>query len=200
VLSTLWTTGSRWRVALCKILPENTIVPFRLFFLQKNGHHRLEYGSRLLNYQSTVSDNVRSKLMLRLDVESQFTSDWRDLAERLGATNEDIRFLESRKNYHESPTQHIINVVEMMKMPLSTLKDIFIHLGRDDIVRMLNLEIGSWCARRPLVIHVGFSTANRRFAKLSSTIRWKYCKCNPAPFASAQKDLAESLRGYEVPT
>lgn len=82
--------------------------------------------------------------MLRLDVESQFTNDWRDLAERLGATNEDIRFLESRKDqYHESPTQHIINVVGMMKMPLTSLRDIFIHLGRDDIARMLNLEIGS---------------------------------------------------------
>ena len=81
--------------------------------------------------------------MLLLDVELPFTSDWRDLAERLGATNEDIRFLESRKDYHESPTQHIINVFETMAMPLIYLRDIFIHLGRDDIARMLNLEIGS---------------------------------------------------------
>lgn len=57
------------------------------------------------------------------------------------ATNEGIRFLESRKDCHESPTQDIINVVETMKIPLTGLKDIFIDLGRDDIVRMLNLEI-----------------------------------------------------------
>ena len=81
--------------------------------------------------------------MLLLDVELPFTSDWRDLAERLGATSEDIRFLESRKDYHESPTQHIINVVETMKMPLTSLRDIFVDLGRDDIARMLDLEIGS---------------------------------------------------------
>ena len=81
--------------------------------------------------------------MKLLDVESPFTSDWRDFAERLGASTEDIRFLESRKNYHESPTQHVMNVAEMMKMPLTSLRDILIDLGRDDIVRMLNLEIGS---------------------------------------------------------
>ena len=88
--------------------------------------------------------------MLLLDVELQFTSDWRDLAERLGATSEDIRFLASRKDYHESPTQHIMNVVEMTKMPLTSLRDIFVELGRNDIVRMLNLEIASEFARRPL--------------------------------------------------
>lgn len=81
--------------------------------------------------------------MKLLDVESPFTSDWRDLAECLGATNEDIKFLESRKNYHESPTQHVVNVFETMKMPLTSLRNIFIDLGRNDIARMLNLEIGS---------------------------------------------------------
>jgi len=81
--------------------------------------------------------------MKLLDVESPFTSDGRDLAECLGATNEDIKFLESRKNYHESPTQHVVNVFETMKMPLTSLRNIFIDLGRNDIARMLNLEIGS---------------------------------------------------------
>lgn len=81
--------------------------------------------------------------MKLLDVESPFTSDWRDLAECFGATNEDIKFLESRKNYHESPTQHVVNVFETMKMPLTSLRNIFIDLGRNDIARMLNLEIGS---------------------------------------------------------
>lgn len=81
--------------------------------------------------------------MEALDVESQFRSDWRDLAEHLGATNKDIRFLESRKDCRESPTNHVINVVEMMKLPLTSLKDIFIHLGRDDIALKLNLEIVS---------------------------------------------------------
>lgn len=79
--------------------------------------------------------------MVLWKVASPFTSDWRALAQYLVATNEGIRFLESRKDYHESPTQHIINVVETMKIPLTGLKDIFIDLGRDDIVRMLNLEI-----------------------------------------------------------
>lgn len=81
--------------------------------------------------------------MKLLDVESQYTCDWKILAERLGATTEEIRFLQSRKDYHESPTQHIINVFETMKMPLTSLRDDFIVLERDDIVQMLNLEMGS---------------------------------------------------------
>ena len=85
--------------------------------------------------------------MKLLDAELPFVSDWRDVAERLGATNEEIRFLESRKDYHESPSQHIINVFDMTMMPLTGLRDIFIELGRDDIVQMLNLEIGSRVAR-----------------------------------------------------
>lgn len=103
------------------------------------------YGSPPTNLQSKsiVPDTVRRKLMLLLDVDSSFTSDWRDLAECLGATSEDIRFLESRKHCHESPTQHVINVFETMKMPLISLRDIFIDLGRDDVVQMLNLEISS---------------------------------------------------------
>lgn len=85
--------------------------------------------------------------MKLLDAELPSVSDWRDVAERLGATNQDITFLESRKDCHESPTQHIINVFDMTKMPLTGLRDIFIELGRDDIVQMLNLEIGSRVAR-----------------------------------------------------
>ena len=117
------------------------LIPFP-FFLQKKGRYRLVYGSPLPNLQSKVSDTARCEMMKKLDVESPFTSDWRDLAERVGATNDDIRFLESRKDCHESPTQHVINVVEMMKMPLTSLRDIFIDLDRDDIAGMLNLEIG----------------------------------------------------------
>jgi len=84
--------------------------------------------------------------MKLLDVESEvtsLTSDWRNLAESLGATNGDISFLQSRKYCHESPTQHVINVFEMMKMPLTSLRDKCIELERDDIVQILNLEIGS---------------------------------------------------------
>lgn len=119
--------------------------PYDFFssFLQKNGRYLLEYGSPLPNLQSKVSDTVRCELMKLLDVESQYTCDWKILAERLGATTEEIRFLQSRKDYHESPTQHIINVFETMKMPLTSLRDDFIVLERDDIVQMLNLEIGS---------------------------------------------------------
>ena len=85
--------------------------------------------------------------MKLLDTELPSASDWRDVAERLGATNQDITFFESRKDCHESPTQHVINVFDMMKMPLTGLRDIFIELARDDIVQMLNLEIGSRVAR-----------------------------------------------------
>lgn len=114
-------------------------------FLQKNGRYQLDYGSSLPNQQSfKVSDTVRYKLMLLLDVELLCGSDWRDFAKSLKASNEDIRFLENRKYYHESPTQHIINVFEMMKMPLISLRDIFIDLERDDIAQILTLEIGSW--------------------------------------------------------
>ena len=81
--------------------------------------------------------------MLLLDVELLCGSDWRDLAKSLKATNEDVKFLQNRKYYHESPTQHIINVFEMMKMPLTSLRDIFIDLERDDVVQILSLEIGS---------------------------------------------------------
>lgn len=146
-------------------LKTSILIPFLLFFLQKGGRYRLKYGSPLPNIQSKVSDTVRCELMKLLDVESPFTSDWRDLAECLGATNKDIKFLESRKNYHESPTQHVVNVFETMKMPLTSLRNIFIDLGRNDIARMLNLEIGSWVTRRPLPIDIRFSTANGRFAK-----------------------------------
>ena len=126
--------------------PYDFKVPFPLF-VQKSGRHRLEYGSPLPSLQGKVSDTVRSQLMKLLDAELPFVSDWRDVAERLGATNEEIRFLESRKDYHESPSQHIINVFDMTMMPLTGLRDIFIELGRDDIVQMLNLEIGSRVAR-----------------------------------------------------
>ena len=81
--------------------------------------------------------------MTLLDVESKLRSDWRNLAENLNATNEDIMFLESRKHCHESPTQHVLNVFETMKLSLTNLRDRFIDLKRDDIVQMLNLEIGS---------------------------------------------------------
>ena len=81
--------------------------------------------------------------MLLLDVELLYGNDWRDLAKSLKATNEDIKFLQNRKYCHESPTQHIINVIEMMKMPLTSLRDIFIDLERDDIAQILSLEIGS---------------------------------------------------------
>ena len=121
--------------------------PLSSFFVQKGGRYRLEYGSPVSNLrcpiQAKVSDTVKSHLMKLLDAEFSFVSDWRDVAERLGATIEDIRFLECRMNYHESPTQHVINVFEMMKMPLTSLRDIFIDLGRDDIASMLNVEIGS---------------------------------------------------------
>jgi len=81
--------------------------------------------------------------MKLLDVESEDISDWRSLAASLKATTQEIKFLQSRKSCHESPTQHVINVFEMMKMPLTSLRDKFIDLERDDIVQMLNLEIGS---------------------------------------------------------
>lgn len=121
-------------------------------FLQKNGRYQLDYGSSLPNQQSfKVSDTVRYKLMLLLDVQLLCGSDWRDFAKSLKASNEDIRFLENRKYYHESPTQHIINVFEMMKMPLISLRDIFIDLERDDIAQILTLEIGSDC-QTPVVV------------------------------------------------
>ena len=93
------------------------------------------------DWQSKVRETVKCNLMVLWKVASPFTSDWRALAQYLVAINEGIRFLEGRKDYHESPTRHIINVVETMKMPLNSVKDIFTDLGRDGIVRMLNLEI-----------------------------------------------------------
>ena len=79
--------------------------------------------------------------MVLLDVESPLRCDWRVFAYYLGATSEDISFLESRKSCHESPTQHALNVWETMDKSLPHLRDIFIELERDDIVAMLNYEI-----------------------------------------------------------
>lgn len=120
----------------------NVCPVFPFSFVQKDGLWCLVYGSpRHLNPHSKIPDTVRSKLTLLLDVESPFTNDWRDLAEYLGATNDDIKFLESRKDCHESPTQHVINVFETMNQPLTVLRDILVDLGRDDVKEMLNFEI-----------------------------------------------------------
>lgn len=117
------------------------VSPFLSFVVQKDSRWCLMYGSpQHFSLQSKIPETVRNKLMLLLDVESPFTSDWRDLAEYLGATNDDIKFLESRKDCHESPTQHVINVFETMNQPLTILRDILVDLGRDDLKEMLNFE------------------------------------------------------------
>ena len=76
--------------------------------------------------------------MKLLDVESK-PGNWRYLAERLGASSSHIQFLENR--HHESPTQHVLNVFETMNRPLPFLIDIFIDMGRHDVVLVLDDEI-----------------------------------------------------------
>lgn len=76
--------------------------------------------------------------MMLLDIASK-PGNWRDLAERLGASCLNIQFLENRR--HESPTQHVLNVFQTMNKPLTFLRDIFIDLDRDDVVTVLNYEI-----------------------------------------------------------
>lgn len=109
--------------------------------MKENGLHPFKYGVgpwRRLHKVKKIPEAVRTKLMKLLDIESK-PGNWRDLAERLGASCSDIQFLESR--YHHSPTQHVLNVFETMNKPLTLLRDIFIALNRDDVVTVLNDEI-----------------------------------------------------------
>ena len=72
--------------------------------------------------------------MIQLD-----TRNWQLVAEKMGATNKQIEFLETcQERSRDSPTMHLLNVFELTNLPVSWLRNIFIDLERDDLVQVLD--------------------------------------------------------------
>ena len=85
-----------------------------------------------------LTQRIRSELIIALDPPHP-KADWRALAEGLGFGLKHIRFLEALKP-PASPTDVLLNFLELKKLPLSKLAEALRALGRDDATALLEKQ------------------------------------------------------------
>ena len=89
----------------------------------------------------SLSRELRSKLCVILDPPHEY--DWKVLAEKIGLSYKDIRWIESRNAF--SPTEILFNLWETtdslkLQHPLHEMADILQQMGRDDAVKIIEAE------------------------------------------------------------
>ena len=99
-------------------------------------------GFESLPTAHSLSRQLRSKLSLILDPPHEY--DWKVLAENIGLSCTDIRWIESRKAF--SPTEILFNLWETRdslrhQYPLQKLADILQKMGRDDAVKIIEAQL-----------------------------------------------------------
>ena len=85
--------------------------------------------------------HVRQQLCYKLDPREYVISDWRHLAEKLGADAEYIRWLERGLGPGTSSTYELFDWWESKKykeIPIGRLKQILRELGREDCVKVID--------------------------------------------------------------
>ena len=99
-------------------------------------------GFESLPTAHSLSRELRSKLSVILDPPHEY--DWRVLAENIGLSYTDIRWIESRNAF--SPTEILFNLWETtdslkLQYPLQKIADILEKMGRDDAVKIIEAKL-----------------------------------------------------------
>ena len=99
-------------------------------------------GFESLPTAHSLSRDLRSKLSVILDPPHEY--DWKVLAEKIGLSYTDIRWIESRNAF--SPTEILFNLWETtdslkLQYPLQEIADIFEKMGRDDAVKIIEAQL-----------------------------------------------------------
>ena len=99
-------------------------------------------GFESLPTAHSLSRELRSKLSVILDPSHE--SDWKVLAENIGLSYQDIRWIESRKAF--SPTEILFNLWETRdglkhRYPLRKMVDILQEMGRDDAAEIIEAQL-----------------------------------------------------------
>lgn len=99
-------------------------------------------GFESLPTANSLSRELRSKLSLILDPPHE--SDWKVLAENMGLSYKDIRWIDSRKAY--SPTEILFNLWETRdslryQYPLQKVAEILQKMGRDDAFELIEDQL-----------------------------------------------------------
>ena len=99
-------------------------------------------GFESLPTTNSLSRELRSKLSVILDPPHE--SDWKVLAENMGLSSKDIRWIDSRKAY--SPTEILFNLWETRdtlryQYPLQKVAEILQKMGRDDAFELIEDQL-----------------------------------------------------------
>lgn len=99
-------------------------------------------GFESLPTVNSLNRELRSKLSVILDPPHE--SDWKVLAENLGLSYQDIRWIDCRKGF--SPTEILCNFWETRdslryRFPLRKMAEILQKMGRDDAVELIEAQL-----------------------------------------------------------